>query len=113
MEISWLELARIVPEIAVALLFAWFIRSERDANQKSSSSIMTDWANRMKERDTMWRDFLAEQRTQTNESIGRLAEEIKEIGKGISANTALLTQHDRQAHDFIVAQSERRKGGAQ
>lgn len=78
--IDWSSLSRLVPEIALVVIFIWFTL-ERDKRQDASSE----------KRDAAWREFLKEQREQNNLAIARIAEEVKDNTKALAMmNKAII-----------------------
>jgi len=88
---DWSALSRLVPEIAVVVVFIWFIL-EREKRQDE----------RDKNRDQLWREFLKEEREQRNVFSTRIAEEIKTNTTTLAGMNALLVAHDTRASVAIA-----------
>ena len=80
---DWVALSRLLPEIALVGIFVWFVL-ELSKRQFDSQEA----------RDTQWRDFLSQQSKQSNEAIGRIAEEVKAMTAHVAALNNLLLAHD-------------------
>jgi len=91
---EFLNIINVLPQIAIAVLFAVFVREERKANAQAARQVMDDWAKRMERQEEIWRTFITDQRVAQNEAIGRLAEEIKSVASMVQVNNALITNHD-------------------
>ncbi len=102
--LDWGALSRLVPEIALVVVFIWFTL-KRD----------TAAAERNQRNHVEWRQFLDEQREsflaalQDNngiyrEGMARLAEEIKTLNKAQLIMNSLLQTHDQQAREYIHRQ---------
>lgn len=100
--IDWPTLTRLVPEIAIVLVFIWFTL-ERDKRRDSSEE----------KRDHLWREFLSKQQERYADALARLAEEIKESTKTQAGMQAVLIQHDVQAREFISREEARESNALQ
>ena len=89
-----LNLVNIIPQIAIAVLFAVFVREERRANQEAARTVMDDWSKWMEKQESLWRGFIDDQRVAQNAAIARLAEEIKGVSNLIAINNSLIQNHD-------------------
>jgi len=80
---DWTAISRLVPEIAVVVVFIWFIL-EREKRQDERDT----------KRDQLWRDFLKEERDQRSTFSTRVADEIKANTITLSAMNSVLIMHD-------------------
>lgn len=92
--IDWVALSRLVPEVVLVLIFVYFTM-ERDKRAEAAETARTVLRlEEMRSRDADWRQFLIEERQWRSDAMARIAEEIKQIGKDMAASNALLVQHD-------------------
>lgn len=95
--IDWAALSRLVPEVALVLVFMWYAQQRDKAN-----------VDAQKERDDEWREFLREERSvreaMLRDERASRAENANVIGNKIDnlaavavATNALLAQHDQWA----------------
>ncbi len=91
---DWASLSRLVPEIALVVIFVWFTL-ERDKRSQNADALRES-ADRISNdrRDEMWRDFLKEERASRSEFSKRIAEEVKANTLVLSAMNTTLIAHD-------------------
>jgi len=110
--LDWAALTRLVPEIAIVVVFVWFTL-ERDKLDRTSRKERDERdLTARTERDKDWRDFLSTQRGAFTDSLttlqaghregmARLAEEVKAMSVLQSGMNALLVAHDQSARAAI------------
>lgn len=87
---DWTSLSRLVPELALVIIFVWFTL-ERDKRQAASEE----------RRDKEWREFLKEYKDSNNLALGRLADEIKANNGSIAAMNGVLIAHDNRTTQAV------------
>lgn len=75
----------------VVFVVVLFLRHLKDYNTQIISYLNAQ--------DNVTRDFLREQRAQSNEAVARLAEEIKQIGQEVARLNGVLSAHDARAQE--------------
>ena len=105
--VDWAGLSRLVPEIALVIIFIWFTL-ERD--RRSSANADKDHQS--------WREFLNIQRGDFlqairednavyREGMSRIADEVKATTGLLREMNVLLAQHDQQAREYIHRQEKK------
>lgn len=77
-------------QVPLVGIFIWFIL-QRDKQTAASEE----------RRDQQWREFLREEREMRSASIGRLAEEMKQMGQEVARVATLLSSHDAKSQSAI------------
>lgn len=96
--IDWSWLSRLLPEVAIVLIFVWFT-DRRDAKAaEKESELNRQRIQERQERDKEWRDFLKEERSWREASLVRLTEKIDSVAQGVSSVHSLLVSHDTWEH---------------
>lgn len=108
MPIDWATLSRLVPEVALVLIFMWYTRERDRANsderQKRDATVGAtqqhqhdEWRAFLAEERQVRQEMLREERQARAESTARLADEVKSIAVLTAATHATVTQHDQWA----------------
>jgi len=105
--VDWAGLSRLVPEIALVVLFIWFTleRDKRSGTHDDKNHLA-------------WREFLSVQRDDFlkalrednaiyREGMGRIADEVKAATGMLREMNTLLVQHDNQTREFIHRQEKK------
>lgn len=93
---DWTFLSRLLPEVAIVLVFVWFVerrdRLDRDAREK---------------RDGMWTEFLEKEREATTAVLRALADEVKVMGgtvaNRLSAVETAMMIHAAEFREAVAA----------
>jgi len=84
---AWVSLLIQVPLVGI---FIWFTLKLNEQNIQA-----------VNKRDMEWRDFLKEQREQSNAGLGRLAEELKENTQGLAVAQNAILMHDNNIREVM------------
>lgn len=112
--IDWGALSRLVPEVALVLIFMWYTRERDKATTAAQKERDDEWRGFMREERSVREQLLKEERQARAESTARIADEVKGIATLLSANQALLIQHDsytRLVGGELLGKSARPPGG--
>ena len=85
--IDWTSVLVQVPIVAVFIWFTLRLNAEHQKtidkivadNRQSSTTVMTDWRNYLKERDEQWISFLIEQRNSQNKTLDTFAQRLNDV----------------------------------
>ena len=100
-------LSRLVPELALVIIFVWFTL-ERD--KRESENDKAGRVEQLKFLDVQRTDFLSALREDNviyREGMARIAEEVKGNTNVTRELLTLLSQHDQQAREFIHRQEKK------
>lgn len=97
MGIDWAALSRLVPEIALVLIFMAYTRERDKSSQQAQRERDDEWRAFLREERDVRETMLREERAKRSESTARIAEEVKSIATLVTATNALLIQHDTYA----------------
>jgi len=105
--IDWAGLSRLVPEIALVIVFAFFNykRDELFWKKENERDIARGAAET--KRDVAFLEALHFQQRIHGEGMGRIAEEVKAATASLTQQHALLAQHDQQAREYIHRQEQK------
>ena len=84
-------IVNLLAQVPLVGIFVWFVLKTGDRNQAAQEK-----------RDEQWRIFLQQQSDTHAKSVGRLAEEIKELSKQTHGLTQVLIAHDKRAAEFMA-----------
>ena len=85
--IDWTSVLVQVPIVAVFIWFTLRLNAEHQKtidkivadNRQSSTAVMADWRNYLKERDEQWINFLIEQRNSQNKTLDTFAQRLNDV----------------------------------
>ena len=85
--IDWTSVLVQVPIVAVFIWFMLRLNTEHQKtidkivadNRQSSTTVMTDWRNYLKERDEQWISFLIEQRNSQNKTLDTFTQRLNDV----------------------------------
>lgn len=109
---DWTSLSRLVPEIALVIIFIWFTleRDKRVAIFNEQREARQLEANIRQEAN--WQAFLKDQRELNNAAITRIAEEVKSNTMVISTMNNLLISHDSRTMQLLTQSYEKQARNA-
>ncbi len=139
MGIDWVQLSRVVPEGAIAIMFAAFViimlnradkqESDREASATARETMRAQWraadqerqdkkdAERdarflaaLAERDGDWRDYMGVERTRQSEGVALMAKELEHVATLTALNNTLIKEHDTWERAQAEAFKSRRSG---
>jgi len=93
-------------QIPLVGAFMWLmlkIMERQDAREEKREALDRD---ERRDRDAAWQKFLTEQRTASNDAIGRIAEEVKSLATEQSAMLALLSAHDASSREARMRKAD-------
>lgn len=92
-------------QIPLVGIFVWSsleTMKRQDAREAKRDDMQ---ATERQARDAAWREFLAEQRSQNNLAIARIAEEVKVVTQEVSKMSAILSAHDASSKERYAVTS--------
>lgn len=105
----WVNLLIQVPLVGIFVWFTLTIMARfQDAQEKRDTAFLAaqkerdvTFLNAQKERDTSWQEFLKEQRAASNQVLGQVVTEIKQVAAELNAVKGMIMVHDQRVEASI------------